>query len=118
VLESDRLVKADGGREDAIGFQVKASRTGGAGGSDHGFEQLAADAASAMCGRNGHLGNFEFVCASGEQRAAADTLAFADGKEDPAAGGQDAGLRIGERFLIFRFDTEVAGNPLFVEPAK
>ncbi len=114
VLESDRLVKADCGREDAIGFQVEAARTGGAGGSDHGFEQLAADTVSPMVGSHGHLGNLEFVRASGEECAAGDTLAFADCEEDTAARGEDVGLRVVESFLIFGFDAEVAGNPLFV----
>ena len=95
MLEADGLVKADGGREDAIGFQVEATHTGGSGGGDYGFEQLAADTVSPMVRSHSHLGDFEFIRASRDESAAGNTLAFADCEENSAAGGQDAGLGIG-----------------------
>jgi len=65
-----------------------------------------------------HLGDLKLIRTGTEQAAAADNLVLDGREEDPAAGSQNARLRIGQSLLVFRLQAEVERNPFFVEFAK
>jgi hypothetical protein len=95
VLKSDRLIQANGGREDVIRFQVEAPCTGRTGRFYRGLKQFASNAAPLAGGSDGHLCNLELVCTGTKQATAADTIVLDVREEDPASASQNARLGIG-----------------------
>jgi hypothetical protein len=117
-LKSDRLIQADGRREDVIRFQVEAMCTGRAGHLNRRVQQFASDAAPLARRSYGHLCNLELIGAGTKQGTAGDTLVLDIREEDPASGSQNGRLRVGQSLFVFRFEAEIARNPFFVEFSK